>query len=363
MGKPGNSAGTEEERGPATFSRSTIPDVARAAGVSRSTAARVLGGYGYTSGSARARVVEAAERLGYRPNQVARSMVTGRTLTIGVVVADLENLFFAQATRAISDAAKAAGFNVILANTDEDVEAEREAVRVFLDKRVDGLIVAAAPTNDVSHLARARASGCPLVLLDRRVPALGTDTLVVDNFRAAHEAVALLVRAGHRRIALASNAPRHTDRRPLISSVAERIAGYRAALSEAGISYKDDFLLLGGWSTGTQARDLSTWRSSSGCPTAVLATDSIVALGVIRALTTAGLEIPRHVSLISFDNPDWTAAISPALTVMSQPVRELGRQASETLIKRILGQNVEPPEEVLLRAELIQRDSVSDPPT
>lgn len=120
----------------------TIADVARgAAGVSRATAARVLGGYGYSGAEVRQRVLKAAKRLAYQPNELARSMATGRSKTIGVVVADIENLYFARAIRAITDAARSNGFGVVLANTDEDIELEREAVRVLLANRVDGLIV------------------------------------------------------------------------------------------------------------------------------------------------------------------------------------------------------------------------------
>ena len=165
----------------------TIADVARVAGVSAATAARVLGGYGYAGSETRQRVFDAEKHLAYQSNLLARSIVTGRSGMIGVVVADIENLYFARAIRAITDTASANGLGVVLATTDEDIELERQAVRVLLANRVDGLIVSPTSSIEVEHLIGARDMGCPFVLLDRRVPVLNADTFAIDNFGAAHE--------------------------------------------------------------------------------------------------------------------------------------------------------------------------------
>src|SRR4051812_25277002 len=178
----------------------TIPDVARRAGVSPATAARALGGYGSVSPAASDRVRAAAEALGYRANGVARSMITGRTMTLGVVLGDIENEFFSRVARGFTDVARAEGFDTIVANTDEQVGNERSAVRVFLERRVDGLMVAPASMTERAHLAAVRGSGAHLVVVDRRVPGLGVDTVLIDNVAAAGAAVAHLTAAGHRRI-------------------------------------------------------------------------------------------------------------------------------------------------------------------
>jgi LacI family transcriptional regulator len=340
----------------------TIPDVARRAGVSSATAGRALGGYGYTSEETRRRVLEAADALGYRRNEIARSMATGRTFTIGVVIADIENPFFASATRAISDAARREGFNVILANTDEDLAAEIASVRLFLDKRVDGMIVAPTSSIETAHLARARDAGCPIVLLDRRIPALGVDTIAVDNFSAAREAVAALIGDGHACIALASNAPAHEDRHLLISSIRERIDGYRAALIEGGLPVSEAAVMLGGWNAEAAERRLAVLRDPALRPTAVLATDNRVALGVLHLARRAGLSLPRQLSLIAFDDAEWADAVSPPLSVIGQPVRELGTEAAEMLIARIRGAETGAPQERLLRARLVMRGSTAPPP-
>jgi LacI family transcriptional regulator len=337
----------------------TIADVARVAGVSAATAARVLGGYGYAGSETRQRVFDAAKSLAYQPNQLARSMATGRSKTIGVVVADIENLYFARAIRAITDTAKANGFGVVLANTDEDIELERDAVRVLLSNRIDGLIISPTSSIEVDHLIGARDMGCPFVLLDRRVPVLNADTFAIDNFRAAHEAVAFLTKQKHRRIALVSNAPSHGEQQYLISSVRERIDGYRAALHDAGIQIAPKLIVFGGWDTENLANQLRKLCQSSNPPTAFLATDSSVALVLLSVLREMNLSIPDQVSLVCFDDADWTAAVTPPLTVVSQPIKELATAATEDLITRLQGEAKASVEETMLQATLIDRGSVS----
>ncbi|AHK05217.1 MULTISPECIES: LacI family DNA-binding transcriptional regulator [Rhizobium/Agrobacterium group] len=340
----------------------TIADVARAAGVSRATAARVLGDYGYVKEQTREVVLNAAKEMAYQPNQLARSMATGRSKTIGVIVADIENLYFARAIRAITDTASAHGFMVILATSDEDIALERDAVRVLLAKRVDGLIISPTSSSEVDHLISASERDCPVVLLDRRVPVLRADTFAVDNFGAAYEAVKSLIGQGHRNVALVSNAPDHGEQRHLISSVRERVDGYRAALHDTEIPVSSDFIVFGGWDPQRLALHVRALCMSANRPTAFLATDSSVALVLLAVLKDMNLSIPDEVSLICFDDPDWTAATTPALTVISQPIRDLAAAATEHLIARLKGEASGPGSEMLLPATLISRASVSVAP-
>jgi LacI family transcriptional regulator len=341
----------------------TVTDVARAAGVSRATAARVLGGYGYAGTDARQRVLDAAKQLAYQPNQLARSMATGRSNTIGVIVADIENLYFARAFRAIADTAAAHGFGVLLMNTDEDIVTERDAVSTMLANRVDGLIISPTSSVVVDHLIAARDMGCPFVLLDRRVPVLNADTFAIDNFDAAHQATSTFLEKKHRRIALVSNAPSHREQTYLISSVRERIDGYRAALHGAGISIDPELVVLGGWDSENLARKLRKLCSDADRPTAFLTTDSSVALILLNVLREACLAIPEQASLICFDDADWTSALTPPLSVISQPIRELAIAATKDLIARLHGEGKAVSEETLLRAVLIDRGSIGCPCT
>ncbi|MEU8876412.1 LacI family DNA-binding transcriptional regulator [Streptomyces javensis] len=354
----------------------TIPDVAREAGVSRSTASRALADYGSVSPDARERVRAAAEKLGYRANQLARSMITGRTHTLGVVIADIQNPFFAGVTRGITDAAHAAGYQVLLANTDEDLGAERAAVKTLCDKHVDGLVVAPASTTEVGHLAALVEGVCPVVLLDRRAPSLPTDAVTVDNQGASADAVRRLIAAGHRRIALVTLVGSEPDggaehgagartgdaaSGPFpISTGVERVAGYRAALRAAGIEDTDAYLRVGTFHRQDPAVLTEELLSLPEPPTAVFATDSMIALGVLSAVNARGLRVPEDISVVAFDDAEWTRVVRPRLSVVAQPVQELGAEAVRALLTRI-ERGARPPRHITLDTTFITRDSVAPP--
>lgn len=226
----------------------TALDVARLAGVAPATAARVLGNYGSVSPAVRERVLKAAASLRYRSNRVARSMVTGLTQTLGVVIANIEDEFFSRIVRGIADAARVAGFDVILMNSDEDVDEEGRAVRALMEKQVDGLIVAPASTQIPEHLVEVRESGMPIVLLDRNLEGLDTDSVVTDGVEAAATAVNYLIELGHRHIAIITDIPEGTelpstlDPPNRVVTTGARLAGYLGALEQAGIVVDDSLI-------------------------------------------------------------------------------------------------------------------------
>ena len=334
----------------------TVIDVAKAAGVGRSTASRVLGDYGYASEDSRLKVLEAAEKLGYRPNGLARGMITGKTLTVGAVVGDVQNPYFSQLIRAITDAADDAGFNVIVSNSDEDPERERSLVKAMLDKRVDGLIVTPA-SREVAHLQDA-AKVSHLVLADRKVPALNVDTVTIDNYTAAFHATNHLTELGHRRIAIATSA-RQTPDGTYISPLVERFDGIRAALRNAGAPLDDSAFWVSTWDVPPTDDALPTFMASAN-PTAIIATDSLVALSVVTAARTAGIAIPHDVSVVTFDDSPWSEALTPPLTVVAQPTHELGLSAMQLLVERINGHDG-PPRDISRKATLIARGSTAPP--
>lgn len=348
----------------------TLDDVARAAGVSRATAARALGGYGSASADARARVVAAAEALRYRPNALARSMKSGTTRTLGVVVSDIQLAFFAQAVRGIADAARVEDFEVILANTDEDLALERAAVDVFVDKRVDGLIVVPAEPGAASHLVEAQERGIPVVLLDRGAPGVRCDVVVVDNQRASKNAVRHLVRLGHRRVAIvveertaltAAEVVRARLRPDGGMTSPIREAGWAAALREAGLPVTDDLICGARYDRVDARRAMAAALALPDRPTAVVTTDETMTLGAIDAIQDAGLEIPRDVSLVAFDDLPWTTLVRPALTAVAQPVHDLGVTATQRLLGRIAGDD-SPPETVILSTTFVVRGSTGPAP-
>jgi len=343
----------------------TLRDVAREAGVSKVTAARVLGSYGTASPGAKEKVLAAARALGYRPNELARSMTTGRSRTIGVIVGDIENPYFGRAVRGISEVATAAGFDVILANSGEDVGKEQAAVRVLLGKRVDGLIVTPASMSETQHLESIQSSGRPLVLLDRAVPGLKVDSVVTDDRAAAKAATQTLIDAGHRRIAYitATNSDNPIYRGPhqiSLTTVMDRIEGFLAAASEAGIETPEQYIRLAATRLGASGKIIADLLSLPHRPTAILASDNVVGLEVFKAIRALGMSIPNDLSLIAFHDADWTSVTTPPITVISQPVYNLGIESAQILIKRINGAT-EPPMQLALATTLIERQSVGIP--
>lgn len=348
----------------------TLNDVAQAAGVSRATAARALGGYGSVSALARERVLAAAAQLRYRANTLARSMITGTTGTIGVIVADIELAFFAHAVRGIADAAAAEGFEVILANSDEDEVKERAALGVLLEKRVDGLIVAPASVSRTEHLRDVVERGLPLVLLDRGSTAVGGDVVVVDNHRAAQNAVGHLARLGHRRIAIvveretALDAALALRTRPALADAMTstlREVGWAAGLAAAGLPVDESLVRRTLYDRDAARRETAAALALADRPTALLTTDETMTLGALDAILDAGLRIPDDISVVGFDDPAWTTLLRPPLTVIAQPVHELGVTAVQRLLGRIAGDE-RPSEVVVLDTSFVLRGSTGPVP-
>jgi LacI family transcriptional regulator len=345
----------------------TLTEVAQRAGVSRATAARALGGYGSTSAVARDRVLAAAAALGYRPNLPARNTRNGTTTTVGVVIADIASPFFGQSTRSISDAAKAAGLEIMVLNTDEELEAERAAVHLLLDQRVAGMVVAAASRIDGRHLAQAQAEGVPVVLLDRRVIGLEADRVYADNEAGAARAMAQLVGQGHRRIGYVSSAAGPHGHPPgaalvvdeLVSSGGDRIRAYLAALTEVG-SDPLRHLMLCPFGEEAAYRATQELLGRPDRPTAVFASDSVIALGVLRAVADAGLSVPHDVAVVAGDEPAWSRVTSPPLSTVTQPVADLGRAALE-LVTRRLADPASPCIDVVLPTTFQARASTAGP--
>ena len=354
--------------------RPTITEVARLAGVGRSSAARALGGYGSVSESTRDRVLAAARELGYETNELARSMSTGETRTIGVVLADIANPFFAGVLRGITEVCAAEGFDTIVVNTDEDVEREQAAVRLMLAKQVDGIVV--SPTGgadaDADHLEAAISRGVPVVQLDRTLSRLPGPAVVLDNREAAFAATQELLSAGHRRIALAwgprSEVPAdtvaslQTAAQADLSTTRERLLGYLRALADAGLPADPLLVMTGDQTVDGVARFTREVLSAEQPPTAVVLTETDAALGVLQVLREQSLQSPRDLSLVGFDDAPWVQYLDPPLTVLSQPVEELGERSAQELLALMRGRPVSA-SLVHLSARLIRRRSVASLPS
>lgn len=354
------------EQATSRSSPATVADVARSAGVSKATAARVLGGYGSVSDRVRDAVLAAAKSLDYRPNELARSMTTGRSGTIGVVVGDIENPFFSLAVRGITDVARQAGFTVILMNSGEDAAAERAAVRTLLAKRVDGLIVSPARESETDHLADVLRAERPLALLDRGSATLEVDTVIANDRQTAQDVTRKLVALGHRRIAYltACDTPGHTFTMPddiHTGSVRRRIEGYLEMCRQTGIEDAERWVRVGATAADRTRAIVADLLAANDRPTAIIASDSVIGLDVFKACREAGVALPADLSLVSFHDADWTSVTSPPVTVVSQPVYQLGETAATLLVERLNGKRGDP-RKVVLPTSLIERASVGPAP-
>jgi LacI family transcriptional regulator len=349
-----------------------VSDVARQAGVSVATAGRALGGYGYVGEETRERVTAAARALGYSPNVVARSMRSGSTRSIGFVGSDIANPYFAEAMRGLCDVAYREGYEPILSNSDERLDREQRAVRTLLDKQVEGLVVAPASVTSFDHLASALGRGVPVVLLDRDLPKLDCDSVVIDNEHAAFTAVSRLLELGHRRIGLLAqvNATERPEIRPADGTgdgrwvvtgadrpSTERVRGYLRALAAASVPVSLDAIT---WITGDHPEEATAAaRALLRCParpTAVFATDNESTRRIFLAAKAEGISVPGQVSLLGFDDLDWTVMVEPQLSVVAQRPREMGRVAAERLFARIKGEE-QPKRRIVLPTELLIRAS------
>ncbi len=350
----------------------TIIDVAHAAGVSKSAAARVLAQKGSASSGTRERVLRAAEQLGYRPNHLARAMKSGATNTLGIVVPDVAIPFFSAVLRGFADTARAAGFEVLVSNTDNDADIETRSLEVLTEQRVDGIVVAPVFRKDPAAIIRLQSEGMPIVLLDRRMPGLEHLPLVsVDHAGATQKAISALIAAGHRRIALVTEATMGVpelepltrgDTAPfalaLLRPSAQRLVGYLRAMRDADLPVDEDLIIRSAYSADDAQRAVDSFFERGTSATALHATDAVLSSVTYHAIRDRGPALPDPLSFIAFDDQDWTTMVAPTITVIEQPRQRLGAVAATALIGLIRGGAAEPHDR-LLQAELIVRGSTA----
>ncbi len=319
-----------------------IRDVARAAGVSTATVSRALG-RGPVSEALREQVEEAVRATGYRPNLSARRLRSQATQTIGLIVADIRNPFFTAVSRAVEDAAFASGMRVILCNTDEDPAREAMYLRLMEEERVTGVIF--APTGPASAGLAGGDLDFPVVLIDRSGPPGAHDSVILDNPAAGTALVDHLVSRGYRRIGGLFGSTSSTAR--------ERRAGYEAAMLRHGLS--PDIRTVAP-SAGAAEAEAGRWLADSGRPEALVLSNGLILMGTVRAARTLGLSIPDDLALAGFDNETWTDLVEPGLTVIEQPVAEIGAQAMRLLFERIAHPG-QPVRKVVLSGRMVVRGS------
>lgn len=329
----------------------TIQDVAREAGVSASTVSNVLNRrWRQTSKETRDRIIEVARRLNYQPNAMAAALRRRSTRTIGLIVTSVLNPFYTAVVRGIQDEARRHGYTTILGNTDDDPEQEREMLNILRAKQVDGiLIVTTGGCHDtIQHVSDL---GVPVVLVDRGDPALNLDAVGVDNVQAAETAVGHLIDLGHRRIAIVSGLTTGVPTR------AHRLQGYLKALAAAGLPAPVEYQQI--VATSVESGSLAAARlfDLPQPPTAILATNTFLSIGVIHEIHRRNLRMPGDVSFIMFDDPEWASLHRPGITTIAQPILEIGASAFQLLEARMHKKKTGPREAVTFPTSLVVRGS------
>jgi LacI family transcriptional regulator len=312
------------------------------------TVSRVVNGVPTVDAAIAARVREAADKLGYRPNLTASSLRRGdgRTATIGMLVEDAANPFSAALTRTVENVARERGVLVLVGSLDEDPARERELTRALIDRRVDGLVIVPAG-RDQSYLISEQHSGTCMVFVDREAGLLDADAVVSDNRQGAITAVNHLLKAGHRRIAYLGD-------RASISTAAQRFDGYRHALDLAHIECDDDIVRHTGSSEESAIAATEQLLSLPNPPTALFTSQNFVTIAAVRALRALGLQ--DTVAHVGFDDFPLADILRPGISVIAQGVEQLGRTAAEMLFRRLDGDQ-SPTRTVTVPTRLIQRGS------
>ncbi|MFT4055438.1 MAG: LacI family DNA-binding transcriptional regulator [Novosphingobium sp.] len=319
-----------------------IKDVARVAQVSPATVSRVLAGRAVDPAMCE-RVLAAVKSTGYRPNLAARRLRSQHTNTIGLVVADIRNPFFTAVSRAVESLAAARGLRVILCNTDEDSAKEAAYLDLLHEERVTGVILAPS-RREVARVGRLDLD-YPVVLIDRAAPDAEFDSVLLDNARMAEVLVEHLHGQGHRRITGLFGAASSTGM--------ERREGFERAAARLGIAANAVAMPH----TAVDAeRVVADLLDQSGRPDALVASNGVMLLNVLRALRDVGLDVPRDIALAGFDNNDWMEFVGGGLSVIEQPVDEIGRTAMTMLLDR-LDHPQAPARKVVLPGRLISRGS------
>ena len=329
-----------------------IKDVARKAGVSTATVSRTLSDFPGIRDKTRKNVLKAISELNYEINAVARNLRQKKTNSIGIIVGNVLSQFYSVIAKAVEDVANKFGYNTILCNGDENPEKELNYLKVLMSSRVDGIILTPTGKNS-EYVQRLLNSRTKVVLLDRLIEGVNCDAVLVANIDGAYKAVKHLIDQGYRKIGIVDG---YLDR----TTGAERLKGYLQAIEEADIAKDDNLIKIGNFKKESGWKLTKELLDQSNRPEAIFTTNIDMSMGALIAIKEMGLRIPDDISIICFDDSDWASILEPSITVIRQPVYQLGSTAAEMLIKKIEDEEKESdhkPTVVTLSTELIIRNS------
>lgn len=304
----------------------TIYDVAREANVSMATVSRVVNGNPNVKPTTRKKVLETIERLGYRPNAVARGLASKKTTTVGVIIPDISNIFYAELARGIEDIATMYKYNIILSNSDQNIEKELRLINTMLGKQVDGLVFMSGHITE-EHVEELQKSQVPIVLAASIENSNTIPSVNIDYEQAAYDAISYLIQKGHKRIAYVTpplNEP--------INGI-KKLNGYKRAIEEAGLPYHEELVFEGDYTYDSAIEAFEKISELNEIPTAIFVGTDEMALGIIHGAQDRGFHIPNDIEVIGFDNTRLATMVRPELTTVVQPMYDIGAVAMRLLTK------------------------------
>ncbi|GAX89820.1 LacI family DNA-binding transcriptional regulator [Effusibacillus lacus] len=333
----------------------TIDDVAKKAGVSKSSVSRVLNGnFQYMSEDTKNRILDAIRELSYTPNSLAQSLKKKKTQTIGIILSDISNPFWSEVLKGVQDECMRNGYGLMVSSSGEDPDLEKENILMLKNKQVDGLIVNTTGHNS-DLFENLTAEKFPFVFLDRLPDGTITDTVVVNNVLGARQAIQFLVDQGHKRIGILLYPIENKSPR------IERLEGYKQALTANGIPIDESLVKICRQERGSGIEAVHEMLSLPDRPTAIFSTNTMLNLEVLTGVKKAGFKVPKDVSVIGYDDYPWVPLLDPPLSTVAQPAFEMGIQAAALLLNKMKAKRWKKPQIVQLDPELLIRDSCTPP--
>lgn len=334
----------------------TIDDVANEASVSRATAGRVIGGYGSVSEKSRQRVLEAVEKLNYRPNTIAQSLRNNRTKTIAVVLGNIKNHYCNNFVYAVEKEANKHGYTVLICNTNENEQNEVRQMQGILSRQVDGVILVSTYHNDESipeEYKNIYNNNVPMILADREIKGLDIDVIMSNNEESSYNAAKYLLSFGHKKIGVIGSYS--------YSTVRDRIAGYKRALTDAGIEVDDSLIMLDNYAEVRAGENIFyELISRHNDVSALYVLNDTLNSSVLVGLKKKGLKIPDDISVLAWDDVDVNELMN--ITTVVQPIEEIGKKSVRQLFDFIKNpENHRTGKKIILNTELVIRESCGFP--
>ena len=339
----------------------TIREVALKAGVSQATVGRVIGGYGSVSEKTKLKVQKAIKAMHYVPNAIAQSMKSKNTNTVGVVVGNITNPFFSELVHAIEDVTAQAGFSLIISNTGEDIHEEIRALKMLHSKRIDGILVATTQNINVildESIKPLYTGSVPTVYIDREIFSLGELCVKTDHFGGAYEATNYLIGKGHRKIGLIAGLPS-------ISTMHQRVEGYKKALEDHGIAFNPDYIVFGKLASIEEGeRFTKEILMKHSELTALMPLNDLLCMGTLIALHDMQIKLPDDISVIGWDDFPLAKVFDPPISMMTQDTDKIGAIAAKKLLKKIhadaCDENDLGEKRITLNTKFVERKSCKD---